>query len=503
MRVPMSHDPPSEDVEVPRDGDLEDVVAVPLDDPEAGPAVPSAGLLAAASRIRIVRRARRGLSGVEEILQLSWPVMLSQVLATSVGLVDIAMVGRVGPDAVAAAGYAGQLYFMAQSALFAVGFACVALMAQSIGAGKAEAARQALASSLLVAVATAILLGSLVLAAPGRLLVLLNAEPAVIAQAVPYLRLIFAASLLLAVSLTLENALRANRDTVTPMRIALAVTVVKFLLNILLIFGVAGFPRLGLLGAGWATLLSQCVAVALFAMVARRAPVGSVMALRAADLRSAWNRVGDVVRIALPGIAERVILNMALLVYFALLGSYGTGAVAAYTVGVRLLAFSWIPGTGYGAAAATLVGQALGAGDEHRAERIGWQAAGIAVATAVALSVVGVAVHGPLARSFSGDADTVQALTSFMFVLALAQPLLQLHFALAGAHRGAGDTWTPLVAATVGNWLLRVPLAVLFAWWLHWDLMWVWSALVFDHLARSIWLANSFRRGGWRKASTA
>jgi Na+-driven multidrug efflux pump len=94
----------------------------------------------------------------------------------------------------------------------------------------------------------------------------------------------------------------------------------------------------------------------------------------------------------------------------------------------------------------------------------------------------------------------VATLGPFLLCLALAQPFLQAHFALGGAHRGAGDTWTPFLAAAAGNWALRVPLAVLFAYVLELDLVWVWYALVFDHATRTAWLAWSFRRGSWLRA---
>ncbi len=99
---------------------------------------------------------------------------------------------------------------------------------------------------------------------------------------------------------------------------------------------------------------------------------------------------------------------------------------------------------------------------------------------------------------FVDDPATIETLGPFLLCLALSQPFLQSHFTLGGAHRGAGDTWTPFIAATVGNWALRVPLALLFAYVLRLELVWVWYTLMFDHLTRSAWLAWSFRRGRWK-----
>jgi putative MATE family efflux protein len=474
-----------------------------LGDPEGGPSLPSTTLAAAAAAGRnaeITAAAVRSGGTGREIWRLAWPVMLSQVLVTLVGLVDIAMVGRIGPKAQAAVGYAGQFFALVQSALFAVGFGCVAVMARAIGAKDFARARTALAGSLVLAIVVAIGFSVAILAAPRTILGWLSAAPDVADLAIPYLQLVMLGSVLMAVALTMESALRANRDTKTPMRVAIAVTAVKLGLNGLLIFGAFGFPRLELVGAGIATVASQVIAVAAFALVFRRQPKTSPLAVRRSDLAGVRPLLPELFRIALPGVAERLVMNLALLSYFGVLGQYGTVAVAAYTVGVRVLAFSWIPGTAYAQAVATLIGQSLGAGDRAGATKSGWRAAYLALATAVVLGLVCAFAREPLARLFTSDPETIAALGPFMLCLAIAQPFLQLHFTLGGAHRGAGDTWTPLVAAFVGNWLFRVPFAFMASEMTELGLVGVWAVLILDHVSRAAWLLWSFRRGKWQDA---
>ena len=421
--------------------------------------------------------------------------MLAQVLVSTVGLVDIAMVGRLGPDAVAAVGYASQFFNLAQAVLFAIGTACVALMARAIGAGDRPGARVALAGSLIVALATALLFLAIILAAPRWYLRGLGAAPAVIDEAIPYLFLILLSTVFLAVSITLESALRADRNTRLPMLIAVVVTAAKIGLNAVLIFGGLGVPKLGLVGAGLATVAAQALGLAVYVSILATSKRDSPLALETRDFRAARGALREVVRIALPGVGERLAMNLALLAYFRVLSVYGTVAIAAYTVGVRILAFSWIPGTGFGVAASTLVGQALGAGRREEAMQAGWRATRMAIGIAVPLGALCALAREPLGRLFTDDPAIIRALGPFLLCLALSQPFLQAHFALGGAHRGAGDTWTPFIAATVGNWLLRTPIAFLLAFVLRTDVIWVWYALTIDHLARTIWLAWSFRRG--------
>jgi putative MATE family efflux protein len=474
-----------------------------LGDPDFSPSIPSAAIAAQAkSTPEPPAPARVRHDSYAEIWSLAWPVIASQMLAYTVNLIDIAMVGRLGRDALAAVGYATQFFFLVQSIFFAVSFACVALMARAIGAGQPGRAREALAACLVVSVAISVVLSVLALVFPAQILSSLRAEPDIVALAVPYFQLVIGSSLLLSVAITYEGGLRAAKDTRTPMGIGIAVTAVKTLLNLLLIFGLFGFPRLELVGAGIATVASQLIAVLLLMTLGRRVRAGAVLRFGRRDLPGARALLGQVVRIALPAVGERVVMNLAMMSYFVILGGYGSAAVAAYTVGVRVLAFSWIPGTGFSMAASTLVGQALGAERPRQATRAGWRAVRMGLATSIVLGILCAVFRDPLGRLFTSDPGVLTALGPFMLILALSQPLLGLHFTLSGALRGAGDTWNPLVAASVGNWLFRVPLAVFFALYLHADLVWVWGALFFDHLARSIWLAQAYRRGTWQTRLT-
>jgi putative MATE family efflux protein len=333
--------------------------------------------------------------------------------------------------------------------------------------------------------------------APGALMRALGASDAVAALGAPYMRLTFAAMPLFAAAIVVESAMRADRDTRTPMLIAVAVTAVKLALNGVLIFGALGFPRLELFGAGLATVLSQVVAVVMFAFVALRRGRHSPVRLAPGDLVAARPLIGEVVRLSLPAVGERLVMNGAMMAYFALIGRYGTAEIAAYTIGIRVVSFSWIPGIGFSTAASTLVGQALGARDPGGATRAGWRAVRMALLVSVALGAFFALGREPIARLFTNDDGIVAALAPFMLVLALSQPLMGLHFTLGGALRGAGDTVTPLIAATLGNWLFRVPLAFFVSAVLRLDVIWLWCTLALDHLARALWLLWAFQRGRW------
>lgn len=483
------------------------------EDPESAPGLPATTLAAhAVPRSEIEPESLRDRTGlhvssgsVGQILRLAWPIMMATGAVTLAGVVDRAMVGRLGDESggaaipLAAVGIATQFFFLVQSSLFAVGLACVALMARAIGAREPRRAQLAFGASIQVGVALSIALSvPISLIAPWAF-AFLGQEPAVTQAAVPYLNCVLASSVMMAAALVIESALRADKSMRIPMLVAMIVMAFKLLLNWLLIFGHAGFPRLELLGAGIATLISQLLGLVLLCASLRGHGEDSPLAVRMGDVFRLNARSREVMRIAVPGIAERLIMNTAMLSYIWVLGHYyGTLSVAAYTVGIPLLAFTWIPGQAYAQACATLIGQALGAKQPDEAEQVGWRSAGLAIVTAAVLGTVVAFWRFELAGLLTTDREVIAALGPFMLALAMAQPLLQLQFTLGGAHRGAGDTTTPLIASTVGNWVFRVPMAFAFAIIWHTDVSWIWFALIFDHLARCIVLVRSFRLGNWK-----
>ncbi|HKJ25268.1 MAG TPA: MATE family efflux transporter, partial [Myxococcota bacterium] len=341
-----------------RNGGLEDEVrgdVSELGDAELAPALGAAALASAAADHGPPEASPLGARPEREIWGLAWPVILSQVLASAVSLVDIAMVGRLTREAVAAVGYTTQYVWLTQSVIFAIGIACVAMMSRAVGAGDPDRARSAFAATLLVALSFAGVITVAAFVSPGALLGLLDAQPEVVSLAVPYFLLVLGTTPLLAVSLTIESAMRAIKDTRTPMVIAAIITVVKTALNAVLIFGLLGFPRLELLGAGVATAVSLSFGLVLFVIVVLRPGSHSVLRLRPRHFAAAREVLPQVVRISLPAIGERLLMNSAMMAYFTLLGAYGSAAVAAYTIGIRILSFTWIPGVGFSVASSTLV----------------------------------------------------------------------------------------------------------------------------------------------------
>jgi Na+-driven multidrug efflux pump len=471
------------------------------------------------------------LSHRRKILSLAWPVIINNLLLTFVWIVDMVMVGRLGPIAVAAVGVSGQLFTLIVAITLAVTTGTIALVARYIGAEQKEQANAVLAQSLLIG---AIL--SVVLMAPGLiwsegLFHLFRADASVTRAGATYLRIIVAGTLFLTVALVCSSALRGAGDTRTPMIISVGANLLNVVLNYGLIFGKLGMPAFGVTGAGVATIISFTLEAAAFLFLLRRgnlalslrggysttssdsAPDGRGDPMwspgrprRAAPTTGRFSRFRlekemamKIIRIGSPAALEQGILQLGYLWYLAIITRYGTDPLAAYTIGVNIMSLSFMPGYGFSVAASTLVGQSLGAQNPDAAASQGWECSKLALLVMTAIGVGLFAAARPLALIYVSDGRVVSLTAEFVRILALCQPAMALHFALSGGLVGAADTRWPLYASFVGMYLVRMPLALIGAYALDLSITWIWLIILADHYGKSVVTGLRFLSGRWKQ----
>ena len=427
---------------------------------------------------------------------LAWPVIVNLLSEATVGLADTLMVGRLGADAVAAVGVGTQVLGSVTVVTTAVCTGTVALVARHVGAGESRQARHVAGQSIVAALALACLAIIPVLAWTSPLVRLFGVTPAVVEQSVAFTRLILLAIPGLAVLFAVSSALRAAGDTRTPMAIGLVVNVVNVALNYVLIFGRFGIPPLGVRGSALASALACTLGAAIgFVLL-----VGGRLRLhvRTGDFRPHRHVLARLARIGVPTGVEQLAMQIGFLVYLVFASHHGTAAVAAYFIGVRILALSFLPGIGFATAAAALVGQSLGAGDPRRAEEAGIAATRMAVLMMSSMGLVLFLFAGPIARLFVDDAAVIEDTRWFIYMLALCQPLMAVDYALGGALRGAGDTRFPLAALFAGLYGVRLAFAWIVTHLLQLGTPWLWAALIGDYAMRALLKTWRFRGRGWQ-----
>jgi multidrug resistance protein, MATE family len=438
----------------------------------------------------------RQAGSVREVAILAYPIVLTQMSQTLMHLVDSIFVGRLGATQLGALGFAGIWIWTVFSFFSGTANGVQTFVSQAHGAGDHRACGRWAWQGLyaVVPAATLSVVGFALLAEPAWRL--LPMGDGMRDHALAYLAMRPAGLVGLAVWMVLASFFRGLGDTRTPLVAALVANTCNVVLTYGLVFGRLGLPAWGIAGAGAATSIAEWVGVALLALAFSRRSVARAYATM--PVRPYAAEIRRFLRTGLP-IGGQWVLDMAAFAIFtSLVATMGDAAMAATQAMISLLSISFMQAIGLGLAATTLVGRYLGARDPVSAER-SWRAAlKLALVLAALVAALFLAFPDALIRLYVDDPE----------VLALGRPLLALAAAfqlfdavqivLGGALRGAGDTRWPFLVQTLLAWVLRLPLAWLFAVTLGAGVVGAWYAEFIFVLALTLALAWRIRSGAWK-----
>ncbi len=440
-------------------------------------------------------------AGAPRLFALAWPLFLELLLGIAVGVVGTALAARLSDTAGASFALAHHVFGTLFILFRIVGAGVGVVLTQALGAGRRAAAdavaRAVLGASSWLGVAVALP----ALLAPLPLLRLLNAPPEVLPLAAPLLMSLAPAMLLDAWNASMTAVMRAHlraRDT-------LAVMVVMHLVHLALMaplmFGLGGWPGLGLPGFAVALIASRCVAIGLHLLLWR---LRLNLVPRWSDLwRLPRAELAAVARIGLPGAAENIAYRLALMVSVAVVGSLGAAALATQAYAMQVIMVVLLFGLATGLSVETVVGHLIGAGRLHEAHRVVRRALARGLAVSV-LAATSAALLGPwLLRLFTSDAQIVAAATVLLWWTVLLEPGRTFNLVVINALRAAGDARYPVLAGAAsmvlvlagGSWLLgsHFGLGLPGVWiayaadeWLRGLLMWRrWATLAWVPHARA------------------
>jgi putative MATE family efflux protein len=426
-----------------------------------------------------------------DVMVLALPVTLTTLLQRAEGIVAVFLVGGLGATSIAAVGLGQLLAFVATTLVSGISVGTNVIVAQLWGARRRQDAGEAARHFLWLSIGISILLAGLGIVGNRFVMQQLGAESPVIALALPYSTLIFLVIPCTILIHVLSSILQGTGDTKTPMYGLIAVNLLHVALAYPLIYGRWGMPALGLKGAAIAAGLAETVGV-LYLLLRCRPILKESSTVRLDLIRSIWD-VGASVS------GERIVQQAGIFIYTKLVLLYGTVAYAAHQVGLSIESFSFLPGYGLAIAAATMVGQSIGAGKYTRAKLENWEANRLAIVIMTGMGLLFFFVPATLFRAFTTDEAVIELGTMFLKIVALLQIPLALTMVLAGSLRGAGDTRFIMGATMIGMWAVRVPLALIAALWMRQSVFYIWAAMIADWTVRMGLLLWRYRSERWRQ----
>jgi putative MATE family efflux protein len=433
------------------------------------------------------------LSPARAALELAWPGIIEQSLSALGTAAVFAFVGQLGATATAGVGAAGNFLFLMFPVWRSLAIGTVAIVSRRMGEGRAAEAADATRQSLLLGGIAGVVFGAFFVLFSAPLLRLLGADEEIVAIGAPFLAVVGAANGAATVWLIGTSAMRAAGDTRTPMFLSIAGIGVSVVLAYLFI----NVLRIGPMGSAYASSIAWVLGMSAMLVLLWRGVAGLSIAGGPWHLTRATIRT--IFAISLPSAAESAIFSFGILFLSGLVFRLSTEAVAAHQIIGQIETFSFFPCIGFSMAASSLVGQALGMRDPKRANSAGWAATKMALAWGTAAGIAFVVLPSFLLGLFTISGAVVLAGIGALAVVGIGQPAQAVIFALGGSLRGAGDTRYPLLVSFVSWFVLRLPLAYLFAFVFGFGLTGIWLGVTIDYFVRAVLLAVRFRSGAWAR----
>jgi len=423
--------------------------------------------------------------------------VLEMLMESLFAIVDVFWVARLGQDSVATVGLTESILTLVYGVAMGLSLSATAMVARRVGEKDSEGAAVAGVQAIALAVLSGLAVGLPCLAISPRLLQLMGGSPQLVAVGSGYARIAMGACVL-PVLLFMNNAIfRGAGDAAIAMRVLLLSNSINLVLDPCLIFGFGPFPRLGVAGAAVATLVGRSAGV--IYQIDRLSRGGKHIRILARHIRLDLRVMVRLLRVSLTGITQMLVPQIAWIVLMRIVSVFGSSALAAYTISIRIIAFFILPSWGLSGAAATLVGQNLGAQQPERAEQSVWKTGFYNMLAMGSVGMFFVLFPGPVIRLFTHDPAIIPLSSACLRIVSIGNIGYAYEMVMLQAFNGAGDTRTPTVVNFIGFWLLEIPLAYALAISLGWHSLGVYWAIVISECSIAVAAVLLFRRGRWKE----
>lgn len=435
----------------------------------------------------------------QALVTLAVPMILEMVMESIFAVADVFWVSHLGARAIATVGLTESMMTLVYSLAMGVSIGVMALVARRVGEKDIGAAARTAAQGIFLGLAIALALGAAGATFAPDLLRLMGADATVIETGSRFTAVMLGGNATAFLLFLINAAFRGAGDATSAMRVLWFGNILNIVLGPCFIFGLGPFPALGVTGAAVATNLGRGCAV-LYQLHLLTNGKRKIV-LNRSHLRPDFGLMLRVLRLSGSATLQMLISMASYIAVMRILSSFGSAPLAGYTIGFRILMFALLPAFGLGNAAATLVGQNLGAGRPDRAEQSVWRAC---LLSAAFLSSVGVcfllgARH--LIHLFTSDPEVLPYGVTYLRIVSLGFPFYAFGMVLSQSFNGAGDTWTPTFINLFVFWLVQIPMAQLLSQHTTLGPLGVFIALGSSFSLFAVVSAALFRRGRWKRTS--
>lgn len=423
-------------------------------------------------------------------------MILEMAMESLFAVVDVFFVAKISTEAIATVGLTESVLTLVYSIAIGLSTAATALVARRIGEQNRREAGRAVGQVILVSVVLAIIMG-----VPGSLfadaiLRLMGGNEQLIINGVGFTRMIFISSPAIILLYTLSGCLRGAGDASIAMRSLWLANGVNIVLCPVFIFGLGPFPEMGVLGSAVATTTGRTIGVT-YQLIALSRKKGAIQLLQT-DMVPDPGIIRNLLSLAVGGTSQFLVGSASWIFLARLLATFGSDIVAGYTIAIRIIVFTILPSWGMANAAATLVGQNLGAGYPDRAETSAWRAA---FCNMVFLAVVGIVFFlgaTQIVGLFDNNPRVVDIAVQGLRIFCLGYLFMAYGMVLSQSLNGAGDTRTPTLINIVCFWLVEIPLAYTLAHVLNWGPPGVFWSVAISEVLMAVLSVIVFRWGRWK-----
>lgn len=430
------------------------------------------------------------------ILLLAIPMVLEVILESVFAVADIFWVSHLGEAAIATVGLTESMMAIVYTLAAGLSIGATATVARRIGEHNPEGAARAAVQAILMGIGIAVALAVVAVVYAPSLLRLLGASPDVIATGTNFTRVMLGGNATVVLLFLINAIFRGAGDAAIAMRVLWLANIINIVLGPLLIFGVGPLPELGVTGAAVATTIGRGTGAA-FAIWRLFQP-GRHIQVRRDHLHPDPALMGRLVRLSGSGTLQVFIATASWIGLIRILSQFGSAALAGYTIAIRIILFALFPSWGLGNAAATMVGQALGAKKPERAEQAVWMAGFYNLCFLGSVGIVFVAMADGIAGLFTQDPQVLPYATQGLRIVALGFPLYAYGMVVNQSFNGAGDTWTPTYLNLFVFWLFELPAAYFISVHLGAGPIGVFWAITLAFSLLAIASALLFKRGTWK-----